>query len=222
MTEDQWLTSTDPKAMLEFLGPKANRRKLRWFAIGCCRLMSDNLHQYLLDELDLAEEFIAGKVTRQKLSRKHYHRASRGGYFVEEAAVAAALAPQERIFWGAGYASSKATLCRPVRIIQDEKSPRYAEVHEAEKARHGALLRCVFGNPFRPVAVNPAWLAWNDATVRHLAESIHRERAFDRLPILADALEEAGCDNADILDHLRGPGPHVRGCWVLDLLLDRK
>ena len=83
------------------------------------------------------------------------------------------------------------------------------------------LLRCVFSNPFRPVSLAPAWAAWNDRTAVKLAQSIYGERAFERLPILADALEEAGCDNEAILAHCRGPGPHVRGCWAVDLLLDR-
>lgn len=65
-------------------------------------------------------------------------------------------------------------------------------------------------------------LAWNDGTVPRMAQSIYEERAFDRMPILADALEEAGCDNEAILQHCRGGGPHVRGCWVLDLLLGKE
>jgi hypothetical protein len=83
------------------------------------------------------------------------------------------------------------------------------------------LIRDIFGNPFRPVPLDPSWLAWNDSTVSKLAQSIYDDRAFDRLPILADALEEAGCDNADILQHCRQPGEHVRGCWVVDLLLGK-
>lgn len=77
----------------------------------------------------------------------------------------------------------------------------------------------VFGNPFRPVSADPRWLT---STVVALAEGIYQDLAFDRMPILADALEEAGCDNADILSHCRGDGPHVRGCWVVDLLTGRK
>jgi len=69
------------------------------------------------------------------------------------------------------------------------------------------------------VPLDPAWLAWNDGTVRRVAAAIYGQRAFARLPVLADALEEAGCNNADMVTHCRGPGPHVRGCWVLDLLL---
>jgi hypothetical protein len=72
---------------------------------------------------------------------------------------------------------------------------------------------------FRPIAVEPAWLT---TTVLGMATWVYEEKAFDRLPILADALEDADCDNTDILNHLRGPGPHVRGCWPLDLLLGKE
>ena len=84
------------------------------------------------------------------------------------------------------------------------------------------LLRDVFGNPFRAININPSLVAWNGGTVVKLAQAIYDDRAFDRLPILADALEDAGCDNADILAHCRGPGPHVRGCWVVDLILGKE
>jgi hypothetical protein len=80
------------------------------------------------------------------------------------------------------------------------------------------LIREVFGNPFRRVRVNPAWLT---STVTELARGIYEERAFDRLPILADALMDAGCDDAELLDHCRSAGPHVRGCWVVDLVLGK-
>ena len=62
---------------------------------------------------------------------------------------------------------------------------------------------------------------WNDGTVHRVAQAIYDERAFERMPILADALEDAGCDNADILNHCRNGGEHVRGCWVIDLLLGK-
>ena len=74
---------------------------------------------------------------------------------------------------------------------------------------------------FRPVALNTAWLAWNDGTIPKLAQAIYDDRAFDRLPILADALEDAGCTDADILGHCRGGGEHTRGCWVVDLVLGK-
>jgi hypothetical protein len=92
---------------------------------------------------------------------------------------------------------------------------------ESERGRVSGLLRDVFGNPFRRVTVDPPWLTWNDGTVVKLAQGIYDERSFDRLPVMADALEEAGCHNADILGHCRQPGPHVRGCWIVDLLTGR-
>ena len=67
--------------------------------------------------------------------------------------------------------------------------------------------------------IQPGWLAWSDGLAPKLAQTIYEQRAFDRLPILADALTDAGCQDESILTHLRGPGPHVRGCWVVDLVL---
>ena len=78
------------------------------------------------------------------------------------------------------------------------------------------LVRCLFGNPFRPVRFDPAW---QTPAVLAVAQGCYAGRAFDRLPVLADALEDAGCDAPDLLAHLRGPGPHARGCRPLDLVL---
>jgi hypothetical protein len=86
---------------------------------------------------------------------------------------------------------------------------------------NAALLRDVLGNPFRPVRVDPSWRLWNDGTVVKIAQGIYEERAFDRLPILHDALLDAGCDCMDILTHCRSVGPHERGCWVVDLVLGK-
>jgi hypothetical protein len=88
-----------------------------------------------------------------------------------------------------------------------------------ERRTQATLLRCIVGSPFRAAAFDPAW---QTLTGLGLARAIYDERRFSDLPILADALEEAGCTNADLLAHCRGPGPHVRGCWVVDLVLDKK
>lgn len=93
---------------------------------------------------------------------------------------------------------------------------------KTEAAATVRLLRDIFGNPFRPVSLPPAFLQSKDNAVVRVAEAIYYDRAFDRLPALADALERAGCDNYEILNHCREPGPHVRGCWVVDLLLGRE
>jgi hypothetical protein len=94
-----------------------------------------------------------------------------------------------------------------------------AFVGDGEPQAQAALLRDIFGNPFRPVALDPSWLT---STVVALAEGIYQDRAFDRMPILADALQDAGCDNEAILNHCRQPGEHVRGCWVVDLVLAKE
>jgi hypothetical protein len=81
-----------------------------------------------------------------------------------------------------------------------------------------SLLRDIFGNPFRPVAFDPSW---RTSTAVALASQMYESREFSAMPILADALQDAGCEDADILGHCRGPGPHVRGCWVVDLVLGK-
>ena len=93
--------------------------------------------------------------------------------------------------------------------------------HRRERLAQAGLLREVFGNPYRPVAVEPAWLDWDGGAVPKVAGAVRADGRFSDLPILADALEEAGSADADLLGHLRGPGPHVRGCWAVDLLLGK-
>jgi hypothetical protein len=85
--------------------------------------------------------------------------------------------------------------------------------------RQVQVLQDLFGNPFRPARIVPSWRTPN---VVNLAQEIYDNRAFDRLPSMADALVDAGCDNQEILAHCRGPGPHVRGCWAVDLLLGKE
>lgn len=81
------------------------------------------------------------------------------------------------------------------------------------------LLRELLGNPFRPVTLNPNWLT---STVKQLAALIYEERQFDKMPLLGDSLEDAGCSNDDVLKHCRGGGEHVRGCWVVDRVLEKE
>ena len=90
----------------------------------------------------------------------------------------------------------------------------------AEQSIQCSIVRDVFA-PFVVPNVHTGWLAWNNVAITAIAQTIYQDRAFDRLPILADALEDADCTNTAILEHCRGPGPHVRGCWVVDLLLGK-
>jgi hypothetical protein len=93
------------------------------------------------------------------------------------------------------------------------------DARAAEWRYQAALVREFFGNPFRPPQIEPTWLTWNDGFIPEQAKLIYDERAFDRLPILGDALEDAGCTDRAILDHCRLSAEHVRGCWLVDALL---
>jgi hypothetical protein len=95
----------------------------------------------------------------------------------------------------------------------------YMEAKSYEEETQAHFVRDIFGDPFRPVSLGPTWLT---SDVVALAQGIYAESAFDRMPILADALQDAGCMNEDVLNHCRDPKQfHVRGCWVVDLLLEK-
>jgi hypothetical protein len=102
---------------------------------------------------------------------------------------------------------------------RDAKGDAAYQSRRVEEMRaQAALLRDIFGNPFRAVTTDTSWLT---AKARKLAQPMYSRRRFQETPHLADALEEAGCTNREILDHCRGPGPHLRGCWVIDLVLGK-
>jgi hypothetical protein len=105
----------------------------------------------------------------------------------------------------------------PSRVFERWHRPDDAQ---RERVARCDLIRDLIGNPHLPLPVtaDPSWLT---STVVSLAHGIYQDRAFDRLPILADALQDAGCDNEDVLNHCRSEGPHVRGCWVVDLVLGK-
>jgi hypothetical protein len=110
---------------------------------------------------------------------------------------------------------------RAVRADQEVARRAWAAGLAAERAAQCGLLRDLLGGPSRAVRLDPSWLAWGGRAVRKMAEVIYEEGQFEDLPVLADALEEAGCADPDILNHCRAPGVHVRGCWVVDLLLGK-
>jgi len=209
MTEAEWLSGTDPRAMLTFLrdAGKASERKLRLFAVARCRRV---LHCFR-DELSrnaiaVAERFADGLLSRHTWEVELRH---------------------------AGYACSTSTgtgwpeLAAKLTLMSPFSTDTFLEVigHVAEPSElsEGDLVRDLFGPlPFRPVPLDPSWLAWNTGTVAAVAGHIYAGRSFHALPALADALQDAGCDNEDILGHCRSGGDHVRGCWVVDLLLGRE
>jgi hypothetical protein len=156
-------------------------------------------------------------------------------------AVAAAAATKQAIDPAAAYAAEHAAAAvhaAEYAAARDEweggwpaLTRRMESVRAWERQAQAALLRCVFGPPpFRPLpALSASLLTWNDSLVPRLAQTAYEERILpsghldpDRLAVLADALEDAGCTNAELLGHLRGEGPHWRGCWVVDLVLSRE
>jgi hypothetical protein len=211
MTEQEWLECADPQKMLEFLRGKASERKLRLFACAWCRSVWDLLVEDLFRAaVEAAERFADGLASRKDLAAAK--KAS--GAALEGHGLAGVSGPAY-----CALACAWSTTRTPVASAT--LYPMWVFTEEAQRKLQASILRDLFGNPFRPVAVNPTWLAWNRGTVVKLAQDIYDQRDFDRLPILADALEEAGCTDADILTHCRGPGPHVRGCWPVDLALAR-
>jgi hypothetical protein len=208
MTEEEWLTCGDLEAMLRFVRDRASARKLRLFAVACCRRLEIWLpDQRSWDAVHVAEWCADGHGGGQDLEAARRdaeasYRLDRAGY----AAVAATAADA----WQAATGVLEA--------VYHLAWEWYEEGAEADA--QAALLRDLFGPlPFRPVPVDPAWLAYSDGAVRRVAQAIYDGRRFDELPILADALEEAGCTSAELLGHCRSGGEHARGCWVLDALL---
>ena len=192
--------------------------------------------QARLDELAAAERS-AGDAERRAMSRILELTGGRGWHGplppdLEEAqhargTAAAAVAAAARA--GLAVAAERAALqCVMVAATGRDRWEDGRPVQLAVDALQCDLLRDIFGNPFHPATLDSAWLTWNDAAVVRLAHAAYEERHLpegsldnSRLAVLADALEEAGCADADILDHLRGPGTHVRGCWPIDLCLGK-
>jgi hypothetical protein len=224
MTETDWLSSTDPVPLLRHLGGKVSQRKLRLFAVACCRQLWPVLEGGERQAVEAAERYADGQADADEL-----RRACEGGDYPTARArldaEAAGLVPRAYAPIEMAYLADFHYLPRvsdALAIAARDAAGAASVSSTAESAVQAALLRDLCGNPFRsPPVVDPAWLAWQDGVARRLVEAIYEQRAFERLPILADALEEAGCAERALLDHCRGPGPHGRGCHVLDALLDR-
>jgi hypothetical protein len=210
--EAEWLACPDPLTLLQYKPARATNRKLRLFVCACCRLVWDKLPDWgSRPAVEVAERFADGLATRAELTRAHRW------------ALDVARPDGVPVPFPIAEAAAEATAPRP-SAAKGLGALGWDSGHRrgGEGARLAGLLREVLGNPFRPLKVDPAWRAWNGGCVVRLAQRIYDERDFAALPVLADALEEAGCADADILRHCREPGPHARGCWALDLLLARE
>jgi hypothetical protein len=209
MTELEWLTSPDRLAMLDFLQDQASDRKLRLFAVACCRRLWPLLNEEVCREtVRAAERYADGLASEAEL------RCWRA-------------AAEETCGWPTRWdgdlvrAACGTATCGRYLVPLAREVAQLTGFSSSGKAQ-ADLVRDLFGPlPFRTIALSPAVLAWDDHTIPNIAQTIYWERAFDRVPILGDALEEAGCADQAVLLHLRGPGPHVRGCWALDAILSK-
>ncbi len=224
MNEFEWLVSADASTMLRHLGRDRDldERKLRLLACA----WAGTLWRSMADErsrqaVAVAERFADGLADRSEMLRafndareawedaegRWRGKGVRKGRFIPGArkAVAAARAAKDAadLWWDVGATANLPWLGSP-----------------ASHNVRCVLLREIFGNPFRPARADSAWLTWKGGTVPAMARLIYDDYRFDEMPVLADALQDAGCDNEDVLAHCRGGG-HVRGCWVLDLLLGK-
>jgi hypothetical protein len=224
---------TDPQEMLGFLAGRASERKLRLFACACVRrawrLLEDRRGRHAVE---VAERYADGQATGEEMAaaraavRTAAEDAWAAALDAEDARAVALFAAREAAWdtaWYAGWAAARGAAWAAAMV-----PARGAARAATWDAALVALLRDLFGNPFRPVSVDPAWLAWQGGTVARLAQAAYDERDLPsgrldpaRLAVLADALEEAGCSDPALLGHLRSGGEHARGCLAVDALLGK-
>ena len=222
MTEPEWLGCIAPITMLEHVARGMSERKQRLFRCACCRDVWHLLAaEASRDAVEVSERYADGSATAAELKDRY---------------IAARRVVKKRTV-GLGYpmwaarvaASSSAPGMAPMGTSSAAWEVAQAATNATKAsatARQAGLLRDIVGNPFRPTLLRPEWLTPDVSSLTHAAYEVrilpgaHLETA--RLAVLSDALEEAGCDDTALLDHLRSPGPHVRGCWALDLLIGWK
>ncbi|HEY1190777.1 MAG TPA: hypothetical protein VGE74_24315 [Gemmata sp.] len=234
MTESDWFSCTDPTAMLGFLRDRgASDRKLRLFAVACCRriwsllppvcrVAVENSEGYA-DGLESAESRDAVARAAEALALD-LNRGGRWGDFAIYATAATVDATSAHAGTIPPAISAASTVAHAVARAAAGESPpdKYDTELDAVEARERVaqshLLRDIVGNPFRAPSFEPEW---RTDTVMALAAQMYASRSFDAMPILGDALADAGCPDGEILEHCRRPGPHVRGCFVVDLVLNK-
>lgn len=200
MNEAQWLASADPRQMIQRLRSRASARKLQLFVCACLRQAGIASQD---GAVAMSERFVEGEVSEAELDDAWRH-----------SSCPASLEPQ-RMAWDIARMSRwlAPLVAWRIRRAQDTAA-------DSLMGPQCDLLREIFGNPFRPVVIDPLWLAWQDGVIPKLAQAIYCQRMFNHLPALANTLNEAGCTDSEILSHCRSTVKHVRGCWVVDSLLE--
>jgi hypothetical protein len=221
MTLAEWLKSTDWRAMYRVLQRpclegRISPRKQACFGIACWRHVWQDLawpnpwHDWIRQAVEFGEHFVAGRC-----SAEDWYAA------VERADNAEPALKPPRDLFPRGLLDVIGSIALRMAMRSKSRGEGQAGIDAAvarEGARHGELLRDIFTDFFVAADAAQAWLVWDGGALARIARSIYDASRFEDLPVLADALEEAGCTDAVFLDHCRGPGPHVRGCWVVDFL----
>ncbi len=210
-TAEDWKRCADPARMLEYLKGRASDRKLRLFACACVRRIEHRVTAEALQKaIGIAEQFADGRATTHELAlAREGARTAR----ISPGWLAVGRNPVYSCTFTSAFDSAYRASIHAARPASDDQDARVGE-----RANQVDLLRDIFGVPFGPVVFQANW---RTAAVRALAQELYDRRVFDRLPILADALQEVGCEDTAILDHCRKPGEHVLGCWVVDLVLGK-
>ena len=225
MTEQEWLAHTEPRRMLDYLEvyhrvarTRKGRRKLRLFACACCRrLWHLPGNRFGKQVIEVLERFADGLAEWNDVLV---------AIEAEEAAMKALGPGWVKEWWETRLwqAVEHAAKYRPQDATDKFSLHIYGTLGENSDDGPGALcclIRDIFGNPFRSIAIDPAWLTWHGGLLVSMARQMYDSRDFSDMPVWADALEEAGCIDADILAHCRQSSEHVRGCWVIDALLGK-
>ncbi len=220
MDETTWLTATDPALLLGLLRSygSASDRKKRLCAVAACRLAShlllDRHHRRLIRVAKRYADATASQLELEEATRNAYYEAfwTRGSQTPMRYARAAV-----------GSIATPQMLDSVIANVEEALARESMDLGRPSEASPLCdILRDVFGNPFRATPrIDAAVLRWNDSTVVRIAQAIYEDRRFEDMSILTDALLDAGCDNDDIVSHCRQDIPHVRGCFVLDLLLNK-
>jgi hypothetical protein len=225
MIESEWLTCSDPQPMLRHLGCKAGERKRRLFACACCRRAWHLLADLRIRKaVETAERYADKAASETELEGAS--DAAEVVYRFGARNTGGRAAAHAVVYSTAGGLDASQTAVLAAQGIVNPKDIADPSAGErvgldAERAEQTSVLRDIVGNPFRCVVIDLSWLTWHAGSVLKMARAIYEGRKFDRMPALANALKKAGCTDAEILDHCRSGGEHVRGCWVLDLLLSK-
>jgi hypothetical protein len=232
MSEKRWRHGLDPEAMLKHLEGRASPRKLRLLACAACRYV----WAHLVDErsrraVEVAERHADGLASVDELRQAYAEACAAFGELVQASPgniIWAAAAVHNACWYEDPWETTQRCLGSAADVagwqaMLDVDAGRMAHaphwdslVRDRELGKMARLVREVFGNPFKPIAVEPAWCT---EAVVSLARTIYDQREFSRLPELADLLQQRGCKSKAILEHGRDPRPHYRGCWVVDSLL---